>query len=185
MIISRLLLVLALSVPCSSLAFAQAEPGPEEKRLTLKQTVDNIMPVVGFPDPPKLDLDGELQYWLDRGKVAPFDGVQLNPEAASLVLSEYRAQKSRGEAALEKQRAADFAVFQHETGRLKVELAAVKKKSDIQKQADVDAKERLKSINEDLREDKRSPWGDIFKVGAGVGAGVLVGLVIGLVAGGG
>jgi len=173
MIILRLLLVLALTIT-PSMVLAQDSASE----------ADEAMPLVDFPDPPPFEWDGELQFWLAEGKRAPYAGVHLNVEGISHILTEYEAQKARGELALKKQRDSDFATLQLETGKLKVQLEAEKSKSAIKESASADEKKRLLAINEDLRDAQSDFWGDLLKIGGGVALGAAVVAVLAFTNGG-
>lgn len=136
------------------------------------------LPIIPFPDPPRLKIDGELQMWLEKGTNIPYSGVHLNPEAVALILSEYHAQRKRGEAALDKQRAADAAVLKFQTGKLVSEMAAERLKHSIKEKASDDEKKRLLKINKDIRDDKSGFFEDILKIGGGVLGGILIGILV-------
>jgi hypothetical protein len=184
MMITRLLaMVLILTIPTIGLAQETSEPDMEVtiEEVDLADTVDNTMielEIVLFPDKPQLVIDNELQAWLFENDLAPFDGVLLNPEATALILSEYEAQRQRGEAALEKQRQLDAAMLELETGKLRVELVNVKKKSVIQLETKDKENKELQRINKRLREDRSSFWGDVLLVGGGIGLGLLLGIPV-------
>ncbi len=173
----RTLIILALLMfPVSAMAQEEDTPAVD---LSVPSDVDMIMPLMPFPDTPRFRIDDEVQLWVDTTIGVPFDGVLMNPPSIALILTEYKAQRGRGIATLQKQRASDFAVYQLHTGRLKVELASVKKKSDIRQQASDGENKRLVSINKDLRDDRSGFWDDVLKIGGALGVGLLLGLVLG------
>jgi hypothetical protein len=153
-------------------------PASEVKPTETLLAEKTALPVIAFPPAPRFIPDGEFQTWLEETQPAPYDGVLLNPEAMSHILTEYYAQKARGEAALEKQRTTDQAVLDVQTGKLSVELEAEKEKSKIQLTARDEENKRLQKINKDIREDKSGFWKDFLLVGGSAGVGVAIGIIL-------
>lgn len=135
---------------------------------------------VSLPDAPRLDIDKELQFWLEKGKRAPYTGMLLNPEAVALILSEYLAQHERATASLVKQVGEDQSVLDLVLERHKAEIKTLAVKSEIQQKADGDKYKRLQKINEDIRNDSADFWGRALLLGGGLGTGFLLGILIGL-----
>jgi len=125
------------------------------------------------------DAVGKQQY-LKKGDLANFDGIQLDPQAVIIILSEFLYEREQAALALDLQRKSDLATVQLETDRLRVQMESIKNKSDIELRAKDGELSRLKTINQDLRDDKGSFWRDILLVGGGVVVGVLGGVIIGV-----
>lgn len=184
--ITRLLFLVALLFPTLSYAQDIQETNEPDMEITvaevnLADTVDDTMielEIVLFPDRPQLVIDRELQAWLFENDLAPFDGVLLNPEATALLLSEYEAQRQRGEVALEKQRELDAAVLELETGKLRVELENIKKKSIIQLETKDKENKELQRINKRLKDNQSNFWEDVLLVTGGIGVGLLLGIPV-------
>jgi hypothetical protein len=127
---------------------------------------------------PTLDPNGEYQVWLNKNEPAPYDGIQLNPEAIAHILSEYLAQQERAEAALAKQREADLDVLRLETDKHKLELKTFRSRTAVKINGQERENERLRSINTSLRKDKSNFWDYVLYFTIGAAAGSLTALAV-------
>jgi len=122
--------------------------------------------------------NGEMQAWINKNELAPFDGILLNPEAMAYIISEYGALKLRSQRAIEKQRLLDVSKLQLETGGLQLELQTNQKKYQILIDGRDNEIKRLQKINKDILEDKSNIWDDLLIAGGSGAAGILIGLLI-------
>jgi len=170
---SQIVLLVLLQAP---VVFAQDDAKPSE--IELKTYTEKDLLKVELAKPPTLDPNGEYQVWLNKNEPAPYNGVQLNPEAIAHILSEYLAQQDRAQAALDKQRKVDLDVLQLETDRHKLELKTFRARTSVKINSQERENERLRSINTSLRKDKSNFWDYVLYFTIGAATGSLAALTI-------
>lgn len=180
-------------------AHAQDGIHPSESPETEPKNVEKLenwdfeldMPDVDVSPLPKVELklpektngsNGELQTFLSEGKTAPFAGILLTTEAMAFILAQHEALVQRARAALKQQRTKDQARLMLEVQRRELEIESIRKQHKVEKEALQNQIDSFQEINEDLRNELKTPkWKSFLQIGGSVILGVAVGLVSGVV----
>jgi len=186
----------------SSGAYAQEESGASEE-VTEDSTEDTVRATIDWPE---LDLTlapleevelppaqlsngsrGERQTYLQRGEVAPWPGVLLNPSAVAYLIAEAEAARSRAEAALQRQRESDWNRLRLEVGQLRLRVTSDRRQADVIIAGLEREVERRIQIHESYVEERNggfwnTDFGEILQWGLVVVGAAAVGFVVGYLA---
>jgi hypothetical protein len=163
---------------------------------TAEKSIENISPapVPEFKlkdlEDVKIDLKiirkagelGEKQTWLYKNELSPWDGVLLNPEAMAIILSEHENLILRSQLAIQTQKSLDLSKLNLETGKLRLELDALRKKSNIELAGRDAELKSCQKINKQILEDRNSIKKKLYLGGSSAAVGVVLGLLLGIYA---
>lgn len=180
-LIFSLMLVIGCAGTTKQVSTIPKLPTVEERAEELSSTyTEKDLPLVNVEQPTNsAGQNGELQVWVEAGKVAPYSGVLINPEGMAHIIANHEAQIELADAAVEKQRDLDLTKLNLEAAKLIVELETTEKKNNVIIKGRDEEIKRLQELHNAALAEAKKPWKKIIiGVGAavvGVGAGIVIG----------
>jgi hypothetical protein len=149
-----------------------------DSNLTTTNYTEKDLQKVEVKTPDAYTINTELEAYLKKNDIAPYDGLLLTPEATVHVLSDQKYILDASNLALEQQRQLDLLKLNTETNKLQLTISSKEKESKIIQDGQDKEVKRLQQINQDLQKDNGSFFKSVLFISSGVGVGILLGILI-------